>query len=178
MIELQGSKPKEKMIWGQRSFFGSLNHIYRRPDSWTERQTLIQSPTAHIRSLSLMLLLKTLPPSMSDWGHPLTGISLQLPCCRGLTSSPEVLPNEPDRKPRAGVRWVPRGVLRPCCQPRSILSPCASAASLRDCCIVIATELFLMNSSWVFYNSFITVGPIGFLNHQGHFLVNIMHGTF
>lgn len=178
MIELQGSKPKEKMIWGQRSFFGSLNHIYRRPDSWTERQTLIQSPTAHIRSLSLMLLLKTLPPSMSDWGHPLTGISLQLPCCRGLTSSPEVLPNEPDRKPRAGVRWVPRGVLRPCCQPRSILSPCASAASLRDCCIVIATELFLMNSSWVFYNSFITVGPVGFLNHQGHFLVNIMHGTF
>lgn len=51
-----------------------------------------------------MLLLKTLPPSMSDWGHPLTGISLQLPRRRGLTSSLEVLPKEPDRIPWAGVR--------------------------------------------------------------------------
>lgn len=175
---ISGFKAKRENGLGAEVLFGILKSHYRRPDSWTERWTLIQSPTAHTRSLSLMLLLRTLPPSMSDWGHPLTGISLQLPCCRGLTSSLEVLPKEPDRIPWEGVRWVPRGVLWPCCQPRSILSHCASAVSLRDCCIFIATELFLMNCSWGFYNSFVTVGPIGFLNHQGHFLVSIMHGTF
>lgn len=94
-----------------------------------------------------MVLLKTLPPSTSDWGRPTDWHQPSAPCRCGLASSLEVLPKEPIGRPWAGSQMSSkRGPLTLLPAKEHFVSLC-SAASLRHCCIascrVVFDELFM-----------------------------------